>query len=115
MTRRARILGFGSAALLVIAGAVCAAAVGDGTGEVLALVLIGLGFVAATSLVFLEVGLSEDHERAREEARERAREEARKQRGRPEHKEGGSRPQQGGSRLRRAPLDRMRGRPRRLR
>ncbi|HEY2438269.1 MAG TPA: hypothetical protein VGH93_13895, partial [Solirubrobacteraceae bacterium] len=31
--------------------------------EVVALVLIGLGFVEATGLVFLEVGLSEDRER----------------------------------------------------
>jgi hypothetical protein len=107
MTRRSRILGFGSAGLLVIAGAVCAAVVSDGTGEVLALVLIGLGFVEATSLTFFEVGLSEDRQRARED-RERARERARKELGRPKQT-------QGGSRLRRAPMDRMRGRPRRLR
>jgi len=39
---------------------------------VLALVLIGLGFVGITGLVFLEVGLSEDRERDRAlRARER--------------------------------------------
>jgi len=82
--------------LLVIVGAGCAALIGGGTGEVLAMVLIGLGFVAATSLVFLEVGLSEDRERAREQAR-RA----------PKHPER--------RRIRdRSRLDRMRGRPRRL-
>jgi hypothetical protein len=114
MTRRSRILGFGSAGLLVIAGAVCAAVVSDGTGEVLALVLIGLGLVEATSLTFFEVGLSEDRQRAREDReradddRERARERARKELGRPKQT-------QGGSRLRRAPMERMRGRPRRLR
>jgi hypothetical protein len=93
MTRRSRIVGFGSAALLVVAGAVCAVAVAGGLGAILALVLISLGFVDAVSLVFLEVGLSEDRERAREEA-------ARAERS--------TRP---------APrrLDRMRGRPRRLR
>ena len=100
MTRRSRILGFGSAALLVIAGAICAAVVSDGTGKVFALVLIGLGFVEATSLTFFEVGLSEDHERARERAE-------REQRRRPDH-------ERGGSRFRHAPMDRMRGRPRRL-
>jgi hypothetical protein len=41
---------------------------GGGLGQILALVLVGLGLVALTSLVFLEVGLSEDRERARETA-----------------------------------------------
>jgi len=67
MTRRARIIAFGAAGLLVLAGAVSAAVVGDGLGQILALVLIGLGLVALTSLVFFEVGLSEDRERHREE------------------------------------------------
>jgi hypothetical protein len=66
MTRRARIAAFGSAGLLVLAGAVCALVIGGGTGQLLALALIGLGFVALTSLVFLEVGMSEDRERARD-------------------------------------------------
>jgi hypothetical protein len=69
VSRRARILGFGSAALLVIAGAISAALVGGWTGQVLALALIGGGLVAATSLVFLEVGLSEDRARARDAER----------------------------------------------
>ena len=56
---------FGSAAALVIVGAICAVAIGGGTGPILALVFIGVGLVLATSLVFLEVGLSEDRERAR--------------------------------------------------
>ena len=46
--------------MLVVAGAVCAAVIGGGTGQILALVFIGVGLVLATSLVFLEVGLSED-------------------------------------------------------
>ncbi len=108
MTPRARILGFGSAALLVIAGAICGAVVADGTGEVLALVLISLGFVEATSLTFFEVGLSEDHERARERERGRAQESARTERPGPDH-------DRGPSRLARGRLDRRRGRPRRLR
>jgi hypothetical protein len=66
MSTRARMLGFGSAALLVIAGFACAVFVAGGTGEVLTLALMGTGFIVATSLVFLEVGLSEDRERARE-------------------------------------------------
>jgi hypothetical protein len=70
MSTRGRILGFGTAALLVIAGIACAVFVPDGTGEVLILALMGTGFIVATSLVFLEVGLSEDRERAREGKRQ---------------------------------------------
>jgi hypothetical protein len=66
MSTRARIFGFGAAAVLVIAGIACAVFVAGGTGEVLILVFTGTGFIVATSLVFLEVGLSEDRERARE-------------------------------------------------
>jgi hypothetical protein len=72
MTRQGRIVAYGSPLLLIVAGAVCAAAVAGTAGEVLALALIGLGFVALTALVFLEIGLSEDREREREgRARER--------------------------------------------
>ena len=69
MSRRSRIVGFGSAGLLVLAGVVCAIAVSGGLGQVLALVLISLGCVEAVSLVFAEVGFSEDRERAREAER----------------------------------------------
>lgn len=65
MTARERIIAYGLALVLIVAGAVCAAAVGGETGEVMALVLIGLGFVGIVGLVFLEVGLSEDRERER--------------------------------------------------
>jgi hypothetical protein len=67
MTKRSRIRAFGFAALLVLAGAAGAALFSGTLGQVLALVLIGIGLVIATSLVFLEVGLSEDRDRAREE------------------------------------------------
>jgi hypothetical protein len=66
MTWWVRIGAFGSTVLLVIAGAVCAAAFGGGTGQFVGFMLIGVGLVIATGLVFLEVGLSEDRERARE-------------------------------------------------
>jgi hypothetical protein len=71
MSTRARVIAFGSAGLLVVAGVVVGTLVGGSTGEVLVLVLAGLGLLAATSLVFLEVGLSEDRERARERQRAR--------------------------------------------
>ncbi len=66
MSKRSRIAAFGSAGALVIAGVVCALAIDGDVGAIAALILIGLGLVLATSLAFLEVGLSEDRERANE-------------------------------------------------
>jgi len=103
VSRRSRIASFGSAGLLVIAGAVFAAVIGGEPGEILALVLIGLGCVAATSLVFLEVGLSEDRERTRDED-QRARDQAERAAKHPDRRGVRDRPR----------LDRMRGHPRRL-
>jgi membrane protein implicated in regulation of membrane protease activity len=68
MSKRSRVIWFGSAAALVLAGIVAAIGFGGTFGQVLAFVLISLGLVLATALVFFEVGLSEDRERAREEA-----------------------------------------------
>ena len=65
MTSRQRIASFGVAVALVAGGIVSAVAVTGTTGQVLALVLIGVGLVLVVSLVFLEVGLGEDRERAR--------------------------------------------------
>jgi hypothetical protein len=65
MSTRSRVLSFGSAALLVLAGIAGAVLFSGTLGQVLALALISLGLVLATALVFLEVGLSEDRERAR--------------------------------------------------
>jgi hypothetical protein len=79
---RARVLTFGSAAALVVAGSICAALVGGLTGEVLAIALITLGLGAVVLLLFLEVGLSEERELAREEKR-RQRSSDRKRRLRP--------------------------------
>jgi hypothetical protein len=72
MSRRSRIVGFGSAALLVVVGGVCAVVL-SGLASDLALGLLGAGVVLAVSLVFLEIGFSEDRERAREEAARRRR------------------------------------------
>jgi hypothetical protein len=103
MSRRSRIVGFGSAGVLVVAGIACAFAFGGTLAQNLAFVLVALGLVLATSLVFYEVGLTEDRDRAREERRrEREREDAAKREHPPE-------------RSKRIRLDRMRGRPRRLR
>jgi hypothetical protein len=68
---RSRALAFGSAATLVVAGSICAILLDGLTGEVLAIALITLGFGAAVLLVFLEVGLSEERDLARERKRRR--------------------------------------------
>ena len=106
MSRRSRTVGFGSAGLLVLAGVACAVAFSGSLGQNLAFVLVALGLVLATSLVFYEVGLTEDRDRKREsverESAERGRERATKPAGPPE-------------RSNRIRLERRRGRPRRLR
>jgi hypothetical protein len=104
MSRRSRIVGFGSAALLVVVGITCAFAFSGGLAQNLAFALVALGMVEATALLFAEVGFSEDRERARE-ARERSRETEKAVRSaRPAPRRPGPRR-----------LDRMRGRRRRLR
>ena len=57
----------------MLVGGVCAALVGGMAGELIAMAMIGSGLVILTGLVFMEVGLSEDRDRARED-RGRARE-----------------------------------------
>jgi hypothetical protein len=66
VSRHARIRAFGSAGLLTVAGVLCGVFVSGLPGQLLAIVLISLGLGGAVLLVFLEVGLSEDRERARE-------------------------------------------------
>jgi hypothetical protein len=70
---RSRALAFGSAAALVVAGALCALLIDGLTGEVLAIALITFGLGAVVLLVFFEVGLSEDRELERERKRRRRR------------------------------------------
>jgi len=66
---RTRALSFGICALLAIAGVACAAAVPGLTGDVLAIVLLGIAAAAAALLVFLEIGLGEERDRERERRR----------------------------------------------
>jgi hypothetical protein len=67
----------------VVAGSICAVLIGGLTGEVLAIALITLGLGAAVLLTFLEVGLSEERELAREEECRRQRAPDRERRLRP--------------------------------
>jgi hypothetical protein len=77
VSARARVFAYGSAGLCVIAGTVCAIVVEGVTGQALAIALLSIGLGGVVLLLFFEVGLSEDRDRAREEARRREREEAR--------------------------------------
>jgi hypothetical protein len=64
---------FGSAALLVVAGAACGVLVGGRTGQALLIALTTVGLGGALLLAFLEVGLSEERELERDERRRRER------------------------------------------
>jgi hypothetical protein len=67
MARRTRALAFGSAAALVVAGGLCAVLIDGVIGEVLAITLATVELGGALLLLFLEVGLSEDRDRAADE------------------------------------------------
>jgi hypothetical protein len=68
MSKRSRILAFGLAGVLVCAGIGGAIAFRGIFGQLLSVVLVGVGLILVIALVFLEVGLSEDRERERERA-----------------------------------------------
>lgn len=75
MAPRTRIIAYGSAAAAVVLGAIVGVLIGGKTGEVVALTAGTLGLGAVILLVFLEIGLSEDRDRAKEdEERRRAQE-----------------------------------------
>jgi uncharacterized membrane protein len=74
LTSRLRITAFGSAAASVIAGLACWILVAGVTGEVLAVVLMSAGFAGAVLLLFLEVGLGEERDLARDQELRRSRE-----------------------------------------
>ena len=70
MTGRQRIAWFGFASLLILAGIGCAVLGGGIAAEAVGIFLMLVGFLGLVMLVFLEVGLSEDHAREREQARD---------------------------------------------
>jgi hypothetical protein len=99
LTRRWRTLRYGAAVGLAVAGVACGVTIPGTLGGTLATALIGVGLVGVLSLVFYEIGLSEDRDRA---ARRPPPPQA------PEHPDSRSRPA--------TPRpDRMRGKRRRLR
>jgi hypothetical protein len=76
MSARSRLIAFGTCGVLAIAGVAVAVLASGTAGQIVAIVLLSLGFGGAVLLVFLEVGLSEDRARARAEAERRRRDEA---------------------------------------
>jgi len=70
MSRRARILAYGAAVALTLAG-IGAAVAGGLVGQVLAIAGITFGLGGALLLLFYEVGLSEERELARRRWRRR--------------------------------------------
>jgi drug/metabolite transporter (DMT)-like permease len=70
VSRRERILAYGAAAALTLAG-IAAAVAGGLVGQVLAIAGITLGLGGALLLVLYEVGLSEERDRARRRRRPR--------------------------------------------
>ena len=57
--------------MLAVAGIVVEVLTSGTGGQIVAIVLLSVGFGGAVLLVFLEVGLSEDRARAREDAERR--------------------------------------------
>jgi hypothetical protein len=67
MSRRERLLAYGFCGVLALAGVLVLALISGIGAEATGAGLIGVAGVLAVGLVFYEVGLSEDRERAREE------------------------------------------------
>ncbi len=66
MTGRQRKLRYGAAVALLIVGVTCGAVIPGATGGTLSTAFVGLGLLGVVSLIFYEVGLSEDRDRARQ-------------------------------------------------
>jgi hypothetical protein len=71
VSRRQRIAAYGTGGATALAGVLCGVLVSGETGQLLAIALLSIGLGGIVLLVFLEIGLSEDRERAAEEARRR--------------------------------------------
>ncbi len=66
---RARALRYGVAVAVVIAGILCGAIIPGTLGGTICTAVVGVGLVGVVSLVFYDVGLTEDRDRARHRAR----------------------------------------------
>ena len=69
LSRRTRTLRYGASIAVALVGVACGALIPGTAGGTAATVLVGIGLVGVVSLVFYEVGLTEDRDRAREARR----------------------------------------------
>ena len=69
MSRRTRIVRYGASIAVALVGVACGALIPGSAGGTAATVLVGVGLVGVVSLIFYEVGLTEDRDRAREARR----------------------------------------------
>ncbi len=74
MNRRTRSLRYGASIAVALVGVACGALIRGSAGGTAATVLVGIGLVGIVSLVFYEVGLTEDRERAERARRDAAQE-----------------------------------------
>lgn len=113
MTPKARTIRYGASIAVALVGVACGIILNGTLAGTLATMLIGLGMVGVVSLIFYEVGLSEDRERA---SSRRSDTQSHAAHQRPDDPSPRPHPRPSGSlsaRLR--PLDRQRGERRRLR
>jgi hypothetical protein len=66
LNRRARTLRYGASIAVALIGAACGALIPGTAGGTAATVLVGIGLVGVVSLIFYDIGLTEDRDRARE-------------------------------------------------
>jgi membrane protein involved in colicin uptake len=91
----ARALRYGAAIAVVVVGILCGAIIPGTLGGTICTAVVGVGLVAVISLVFYDVGLTEDRDRARTQARDerlRRLEEGRSGTSKPAHREERRRP-----------------------
>jgi hypothetical protein len=69
VSRGQRIATYGTAGATAVAGVLCGVLVSGETGQLLAIALLSIGLGAIVLFVFLEIGLSEDRDRAAADAR----------------------------------------------
>ena len=62
MSRRTRTLRYGAAIAVALVGVGCGALIPGSAGGTAATVLVGVGLVGVVSLIFYEVGLTEDRD-----------------------------------------------------
>jgi hypothetical protein len=65
VTRRTRTLRYGASILVALVGVACGALIPGTAGGTAATVLVGFGLVGVVSLIFYDVGLTEDRDRDR--------------------------------------------------